>query len=166
MDMTRFLKSYLNVPDLEALGGEYDGVIDSVTDEEIRNRFTGKKSFEPVISFVDGKRLVLNKGMLRMCLKWFGDESTEWIGRRVRVFLRRVESVNRETGESRVRLHRGLMCDDPHAQAPISGRWPVKAVIDAIPDREPGDDDGAVGWEESEGMPPAAEIFRRRHGGR
>lgn len=138
MDMTRYLKPYLNVKELEALGGAYNGVIAAVTDEDLRNKFRGQRSTEPVISFMDGKRLVLNTTMLRQCIEFFGPDSENWIGRCVGVFLRRVESRHRETGEIRVRLHRGLRCEDVHA------RFSMPRLVEHVATfrlREPGDDD-------------------------
>lgn len=148
MDMTRYLKPYLTVPELEAMGGEYDGVIASVTNEEIRNRYKGQKSNEPVVSFDDGKRLVLNAGMLRACLSWFGADSTNWIGRRIRLFLRRVETINRETGEIKVRLQRGILCEDPHFLSSSRTRSAAMVTVAPVRDRELAEDDGGVPVEE------------------
>ena len=114
---------------IEALGGDYEGVIASVDQEDLRNNYRARKSTEPVISFLDGKRLVLNTGMLRQCIEWFGPGSEVWIGRRVRVFLRRVEVVNKQTGVITVLKHRGILCEDAHARAFVPS------------DREPGEDD-------------------------
>jgi hypothetical protein len=115
MDMTRYLKPYLTVPVLEALGGEYEGIIAEVVNERLRNRFKATSSDEPVIVFQDGKRLVLNKAMLQASLCWFGEDSARWPGRRIRVFLRRVETVNRESGKVRVSYQRAITCEDVHA---------------------------------------------------
>ena len=135
MDMTRLLKPYLNVSQLEALGGAYDGVIAAVSSQLLRNKFRAEMSEEAVVSFLDGTRLVLNKTMLRQCIEWFGAESEHWIGRRVSVFLRRVESVDRATGELKCRKHRGIACTDAHATNSV--RRSMSAT------REPGEDDEA-----------------------
>jgi hypothetical protein len=116
MDMTRFLKPYLNVKLIEALGGDYENVIGVVTKEELRNKFRAQDSTEPVIHFLDGNRLVLNATMLRQCIQWFGPDSTNWVGRRLHLSLRRVENVNKETGEVRVLWHRVISCEDPHVR--------------------------------------------------
>ncbi len=129
--MTRFLAPMLTVPELEALGGDYEGVIASVKEEMLHNRFKGQKFPEPVVSFYDGKRLVLNRTMLRACIGWFGDESNNWVDRRIRVFLRREEKVNKDTGETRWQVQRGIVCEDPHARAPRQGSW-----AERVPERE------------------------------
>jgi hypothetical protein len=141
MDMRRFLKPSLTVSTLQALGGEYEGVIASVTDEEMRNRFTGQKAFEPVVTFDDGKRLVLNKGVLLKCITWFGPDSASWVGRRLKVFLHSVPTVNRETGEMKTRVQRNIACEDPHARAPILARRVPAPTVAPVHERELGDDD-------------------------
>ena len=109
VDMTKHLRPYLIVSALEAMGGEYEGVVEAVTEELIRNRFTGQKTFEPVISFVDGKRIVLNATMLRQCIEWFGADSNGWIDCRLRLFLRRVESVNKYRRSTRAAPSRAAL---------------------------------------------------------
>jgi hypothetical protein len=123
MDMTRHLKRWLTDKALAELGGEFEGVIADVSEELIRNRFTAKRSAEVVVTFDDGGfRLVLNKTVLTKFIAWFGPESNDWIGRRVRVFRRRVEMPNQK-GELRSRWQRDVVCEDHLARAPI--RRPV-----------------------------------------
>ena len=141
--MKRFLAPMLTVPELEALGGEYEGVIAFVKEEILHNRFKGQKFPEPVVSFHDGKRLVLNKTMLRACIGWFGDDSNNWIDRRIRIFLRREEKVNKDTGETRWQVQRRIACEDAHARAPRQQRWAERTPIEVIHEREPGEDDDA-----------------------
>lgn len=108
--MTRFLKKYLNVADLQKTGGQYEGIIENVIKTEIRNRYTKQPSQEAVVEFRDGQRMVLNLGMVRECIQLFGADSVTWGGHRVRVYLVGVESVNRTTGEARVAWHRKIAC--------------------------------------------------------
>lgn len=109
-DMRRYLKRFLNNKALRSLGGEYVGVIAEVSEEPIRNRFNGKTTTEPIISFEDGWRLIPNQGMLQVVIEGFGAEASDWPGRRLRVSLVEVETVNRETGETRPRQQRAVMC--------------------------------------------------------
>ena len=112
MDMTRFLKSYLNVPELQKLGGTYEGVIENVTEAEIRNRFTTRTTKEPVLEFEDGRRMVLNLTMLKECIGALGADSTSWSGQAVRVSLQRIETQNHTSAETRVAWHRKIACVD------------------------------------------------------
>jgi hypothetical protein len=91
VDMRRYLKPNLDVPTLQALGGEYEGIVAHVTSESLRNKFTGTTSEEPVIAFNDGKRLILNKTLLVALMRTFGDDSGAWIGRRIRSFFERLK---------------------------------------------------------------------------
>ena len=142
--MKRFLKPMLTVPTLDALGGDYEGVIATVQEETIRNRFKGQQYQEAVLTFQDGMRMVLNKTMLTKCIGWFGSDSLDWTGRRIWVFLRKAESINKATGETRTQVQRGIACEDPHAKGPsLRGT----ASIEALREREPGEDDDVLDGE-------------------
>lgn len=154
--MTRFLTPMLTVPVLETLGGQYEGVIAVVREEMIRNRFKGQKYAEAVITFHDGKQMVLNKTMLRTCIGWFGAESANWVGRRIWVFVRRAEKLNPETGETRLQLQRGIACEDPHTRVREPQR---RASAHVAREREPGEDDDAPSHPEV--TLDVDEIFRR-----
>lgn len=122
-DMSRHLKQWLTDRALVDLGGEFEGVVAMVTEELIRNRFTAQRSMEVVVAFDEsGYRLILNKGMLTKFIGWFGPESDNWIGRRIRVFRRLVESPNAK-GEVRSRWQRDLVCEDTQTRASV--RRPV-----------------------------------------
>jgi hypothetical protein len=108
MDMTRFLKPFLTVTVLRELGGQYEGIIADVTNEPLRNRFKATTSDEAIVTFLDGKRLPLNKGLLRALISWFGVESSDWLGRRIRVFLK--------PGKKQGSWERAVACDDVHAR--------------------------------------------------
>jgi hypothetical protein len=138
MDMTRYLKEYLTVAVLDGIGGFYEGIIDEVNNELLRNPYSKQRSEEGVISFVDGRRLVLNKSMLKACITWFGTDSEDWIGRRIQVSIRPVETRNRETGETRVRFQRRISCEDPHATGQSKS---VRSARASAHHREPGEDD-------------------------
>jgi hypothetical protein len=149
-DMTRHLKRWLTTTALSGMGGEFDGVIAAVTEEPIRNKYTGLTSTEPVIMFEEGGyRWIPNKSALQKLIGWFGAESTDWNGRRVRIYLVPVESKN-----GRKRWHRAIACEDAHARFQTRGQWPASVAAAANHQREPGEDD----------MVTADEIFgdRRR----
>ena len=110
MDMTRYLKAYLNVRHLQDMGGEYVGVIENVVETEMRNTFTKQPSKEAVIQFRDGQRMVLNIGMVRECIRTLGTDSLTWSGHQVRVFCAPVDQVNSKTGKSRQTWHRKIEC--------------------------------------------------------
>jgi len=138
MDMKQFIRPYLTLAELEKRGGEFEGVIASVTDTYVRNPFTTERTREPMIQFQDGTRLVLNKTALKQCIGWFGAESENWIGRRLRVFVQSVERVNRTTGEVTVKRVRALLCEDPHVLAAVRRRQDaavdrsIAAMVDEI----------------------------------
>jgi hypothetical protein len=149
-DMTRHLKRWLTNTALSEMGGEFEGVIAAVTEEPIRNKYTAQKSIEPVITFEEGGyRWIPNKSALQKLIGWFGAESTDWIGRRVRIHLVPVESKN-----GRKQWQRAVACEDAHVRLLACGRWPA-SVAAANHEREPGEDDD---------MMTADEIFgdRRR----
>jgi hypothetical protein len=81
--------------------------------------------------------------MLRACIGWFGADSKNWIGRRVHLFLKRVETVNPKTGETKVRVQRGMLCQDPHVRSRIHARRLVTAPVTPGREREPGTADDA-----------------------
>jgi hypothetical protein len=139
--MKRYLAPMLTVPELEAMGGDYEGVIASVKEEMLHNRFKGQKFPEPVVSFYDGKRLVLNKTMLQACIGWFGGDSDNWVDRRIYVFLRREEKVNKETGETWWKVQRQISCEDPQVRVPKQQDWAGRAPIEPVREREPGQDE-------------------------
>lgn len=163
-DMTRHLKRWLTDTALVEMGGKFDDVIASVTDEEIRNRFTAVKAIEPVVTFdQSGYRLVLNKGMLQSLIALFGPESNDWIGRRVYVFRRRLESKH---GETRARWQRAIACEDRHARVAVQGRWPLAGrggPAALSHEREPGEDDEPpVAVDDASEALTAEEIFGER----
>ena len=97
--MRRHLRPWLNDAALVRLGGSYEGIIVSVLEEAIRNRFTGQRQIEPVIVFDDGYRCVQNLTMRQSLINLFGHETTSWPGRRVRIIRKRKESINRATAK-------------------------------------------------------------------
>ena len=138
MNLTRYLKQFLTVPLLQAMGGEYEGIIADVREECLRNRFKAASEEQAVVVFTDGKRLVLNKTMLLACIRWFGDDSKNFIGRRIRVFLREVATESRKTGQRRVVWQRAIACEDPHARIAVANPVATSAGSDD------GDPDDAV----------------------
>jgi len=100
MDMRRHLRRSLNVPDLQGLGGCYEGRIADVTEQEVRNRFTTKKEKQPVIVFEDGYHIIPNFGMRRALVERFGSETELWRGERLRIVLRNLPRGKDSQGSS------------------------------------------------------------------
>lgn len=127
-DMSPHLKPWLTLSELARLDGEFEGVIVSVDTEILRNRFKfNKKTDEAVVTFGDGHRLVLNKSMLYTCIKWWGSESDNWIGHRMRVFTFKA-GVAGKTGQPI--WQRGLACDEVFARS-LTAVAPQKESSDA-----------------------------------
>lgn len=118
--MTRHLKRWLNDAALEGRGGTYQGVIGSVTEEVVRNRFSAQRELQPVIGFTDGWRLIPNLGMRRALIEILGAESDNWIGRTLTVTRRQVDRIDKSTGLVRGRQWvKGAVVFDPHARTPV-----------------------------------------------
>jgi hypothetical protein len=109
-NMTRHLRPWLTDRALAEMGGEFEGIVACVSEEYIRNRFTAQRSLEVVITFDDGHRLIPNKTVLQKVITWFGAESDDWIGRRVRIYRRQVEVPNAK-GELRTRWQRDIVVE-------------------------------------------------------
>jgi len=117
--MTRYLKKWLTDKALEEQhDSEYEGVVAQVSEEMIRNRFTAQRETLPVVTFDDGWRLVLNKTFLQKFITWFGADSDNWVGRRVRVYRRQAELTNAK-GVTRTKWVRDVVCEDHLARAPV-----------------------------------------------
>jgi hypothetical protein len=101
--MTRHLRRWLNDAALRKLGGTYEGIVQAVSEETIRNRFTLTKQIEPVISFDDGWRVVPNITMRRTLIELLGPDTDAWIGERLIVFRQRLEFHDPDTGRTRER---------------------------------------------------------------
>ena len=111
MDMQRYLKRWLTIPPLEAMGDVYDGTILAVNEPVLRNRFTTERERMPVITFRDGWLLGLNLGMRRHLVATWGSETDVWLGRRLRVFLRPMS--RRDPDDDRpVRYEKAVECLD------------------------------------------------------
>lgn len=100
--MTRHLRRWLNDKALVEMGDSYEGRIQDVTEEPIRNRFTAQKSIEPVILFEDGWKLIPNISQRKALVAFWGPETEEWIGRRLVVFRHRNERPDAATGRVKV----------------------------------------------------------------
>lgn len=109
MDFNRHLPRWLTTARVEFLGGQYEGVIDAVTEEPIRNKHTGETRPEPVVTFRDGERMIPNIGQRRALCESLGTNTDRWIGVRLRIFLRIDEHVDRATGECKRRSERAVM---------------------------------------------------------
>jgi hypothetical protein len=117
MDMTRHLKKWLNDAELRRMGDRYEGVVASVTEEPIRNRFTAQKQVEPVISFEDGWRVIPNVGMRKALIEFYGANSDDLIGRRLIVFRHRVERKD-ANGDTVERWQKSVMRPDNAVEFP------------------------------------------------
>jgi hypothetical protein len=102
MDMTRHLTKWLNDDALRLFGDCYEGVIDNVVEQWIRNRFTAERELQPVIRFDDGWSLIPNVSQRRALVAMWGAESDEWRGRRLQVYRHRKERVDETTGAVKV----------------------------------------------------------------
>src|SRR5688572_9308891 len=109
--MSRHLRRWLNDKALnEHFDGAYEGRIAGVGEEIIRNRFTGQKQLEPVITFEDGWRLLPNISQRRALIELFGAETNDWIGCELVVFRHQNQKIDPKTGltklswEKRVKL--------------------------------------------------------------
>jgi hypothetical protein len=132
MDMSRHLRKWLTERALaEQLGDEYEGVVAAASEETIRNRFTGQREQVPVVTFGDGWRLVLNKTILQKFIVWFGAESDNWVGRRVRVYRRQVEIANAK-GVTRTKWVRDCVCEDRLARVLLPHRSRVVPEPDQV----------------------------------
>jgi hypothetical protein len=85
--MSKHLPRWLNDAALSGMGGCFEGVIDDVLEERVRNFYkrdeqTGKPLMEkqPVIVFKGGWRIVPNIGMRRTLIEALGAETDRWIG--------------------------------------------------------------------------------------
>ena len=99
MDMRETLPRWLTNEALEERGGSYRGTVVSVAMRQVRNKFTTEDVDEPVITFMDGYKLIPNVGMRRHLMAALGHETDEWCGREITVRLREV--VSKSTGERR-----------------------------------------------------------------
>jgi hypothetical protein len=98
VDMLRHLRRFLNDTTLRELGDVYEGRIEAVAEELIRNRHNGTKTLEPVIAFEDGWRLIPNIGQRKALIEMFGPDTDMWIGRSLQVFRARLERIDSKTG--------------------------------------------------------------------
>jgi hypothetical protein len=94
MDMKRFVPCWINTDELQRIGGRYEGVIEQVFEQAVRNRFTGVKKAEPIIEFEDGYRLVPNITMRRSLMERFGTDTDLWSGERIAIELRRTSRTD------------------------------------------------------------------------
>ena len=97
--MRTTLPQWLKNEVLEALGGTYVGVVESVAMRQMQNPYTTETVDEPVVTFTDGYKLVPNIGMRRDLMAKFGHETDDWCGREITVRLQEV--VSKRTGEVR-----------------------------------------------------------------
>jgi hypothetical protein len=124
VDMRKHLRRWLNNTALEQMGGCYEGVIATVLEEQVRNRYTAQREQQPVVAFDDGWRLIPNLSIRTAMIEAFGPETEDWPGRRMKVFLRRDRHTNKTTGEMRDRLVKAVMFPDVHERVPI-GKSPT-----------------------------------------
>jgi hypothetical protein len=129
MNVTPHLRRYLSNQMLATLDDVFTGTIADVTEERVRNRFAWERdkndrprpvtTVELVVVFENGLRWIPNQNARQALVTWFGTESDNWRGRRVQVIRRRIERIDRESGEVKVRFERIVACPDPHARLPV-----------------------------------------------
>jgi hypothetical protein len=140
VDMRRHLRRWLNDTELIRRGGRYEGIIENVLEETVRNRFTAQREQVPVIVFADGWRIIPNLSMRTELIEIFGPQSDEWLGRRLTIFRRRIEQRDRTTGEIRERFQKAIYVPDRHAREPlgdcINDFNPAAITADEIFDHE------------------------------
>jgi hypothetical protein len=112
VDMRRHLKSWLNDTELARLGDTFEGVIENVTEQEVRNRYTAARELHPIIKFDDGHVCIPNIGMRQALIGLFGPETDDWRGRRVQIFRRQVERTDKTTGVVKARWIKTINCVD------------------------------------------------------
>jgi hypothetical protein len=113
--MRRHLRRRINDTELSRHGDTYDGVLTAVTEENVRNRFTAQREVVPVLVFADGWTWIPNMSARTALVEMFGHDTDAWIGRRIRIFRRRVEQVDRATGEVKLRFVKAVMLPDTSA---------------------------------------------------
>jgi hypothetical protein len=136
--MRRHLATWVNDLLFERLGGPLEAGIVSVTEQMVRNRFTAQRELQPVIALDSGHRWIPNITARRALIEMFGAETDNWIGRRIAISRRRVERVNRETGESRETWVKVVTCADVHARVLPMTRPGRSEYDEAL--AEPGED--------------------------
>ena len=110
MNMTRHLPRWLNNRELARMDNHrYEGIIADVLEEPLNNKFKGTKQLEPVVVFEDGWRLCPNLAMRHALTGFWGYETDEWIGRRIVVFLHRVDRVDEKTRKTVSRWQKRVM---------------------------------------------------------
>jgi hypothetical protein len=119
VDVTKHLRRWLTNDVLATFDDVYEGTIVAVTEQRVRNRFTGKHADELVVTFADRWQWIPNLTARRSLVGWFGVESDDWLGRRVQVIRKSIERIDRATGEVKVRHERIVACPDPHARLPV-----------------------------------------------
>jgi hypothetical protein len=105
-----FPSNYLRCADLK--GKERTATIDHVTSEDFEN--DGKKQRKPVVYFQEKetKPLVCNKTNFLSIAKFCGDNTDEWIGRRVLLTRTMVSFKGQVTEAVRVQRPRGDQLND------------------------------------------------------
>jgi hypothetical protein len=117
VDMRRHLNRRMTNGDLEQMGGDYEGVIAEVVMEDMRNRYTSKREEHPVIVFEDGWRIVPNIGIRQALINSLKAESDDWIGGRIRIFLRPMPRKD-GSGDGPQRFEKAVECLAPETVKP------------------------------------------------
>lgn len=120
-DMRKHLRRWIDDALLRQLGDRYEGVITSVVEKTLRNRYTCTRELQPVIEFEDGLQLVPNITMRRTLIEFFGTDADEWIGRRIVVYRHRVEHTDPDTRAVRERFEKRVMRPEADVAA-LTGR--------------------------------------------
>jgi hypothetical protein len=114
MDFLRYMGSaWLTLAELERRGGRFEGVITEVSEQSLRNPFTGVFESRAVIHFDCGTTTVPSRAMGKTLVGLYGGDTDAWVGRRIVVFRRAVERKSKATGEMVTRYERAVIACDP-----------------------------------------------------
>lgn len=108
MDMTPYLQRSLTNADLMTRQGlSYEGCVARVVPQQVFNRwkFT-KDEIVPVISFEDGYHWIPNISARRTLTAAWGANTDDWVGRRMRIYLKSVVRTEAVSGRAVEKLEK------------------------------------------------------------
>ena len=122
---------YLSGDDLD---GEVIVTIDRVVMESFRDPRTRQESRKPVMYFQRAKRgLIINRTNWRTVADLYGDESDNWVGKRIALVSMMVDAYGKQTKAVRVRPTRP---PEPRARNDVSVAEPTDSSA-SLPESSP-----------------------------
>ena len=91
----------LKAQDVSDAGGEMELTILSIEIKEFESD-SGKER-KPIIHFVEGKQMVCNKTNGNLLGEMFGDESDDWLGKKITLVVQEVDFAGKRTPAIRVK---------------------------------------------------------------